>query len=83
MRGCVFLESTTLGNGTNSTTLPPICLSEDISNFRYTYRNGLPSVIRVARVVSETVNLNYSDVRWFDFRDDDTVFFPENFVKHF
>ncbi|XP_028796564.1 uncharacterized protein LOC114752009, partial [Neltuma alba] len=36
---------------------------------------------RVARVVAETVALNHSDVRWYVFGDDDTVFFPENLLK--
>lgn len=83
MRGCVFLESlpanTTLNEEEDS--LPPICISGDTSRFRYTYRGGLRSAIRVARVVLETVALNHTNVRWFVFGDDDTVFFPENLVK--
>lgn len=35
----------------------------------------------MARVVSETVALNHTDVRWFVFGDDDTAFFPENLLK--
>ncbi|KAK9284301.1 hypothetical protein L1049_023472 [Liquidambar formosana] len=83
MRGCVFLESTPPNTSSynDTTSLPPICISEDTSRFRYTYRGGLRSAIRVARVVSETVALNHSNVRWFVFGDDDTVFFPENLVK--
>ncbi|XP_022895118.1 uncharacterized protein LOC111409313 [Olea europaea var. sylvestris] len=84
MKGCVFLENmpsnTTLDNDRFS-NLPPICVSGDTSSFRYTYRNGLRSAIRVARVVSETVALNHSNVRWFVFGDDDTIFFPDNLVK--
>ncbi|EXC23147.1 hypothetical protein L484_018278 [Morus notabilis] len=84
MRGCVFLEQGLPAehqNLTNDTSLPPVCISEDTSRFRYTYKGGSRSAIRVARVVSETVALNHSDVRWFVFGDDDTVFFPENLVK--
>ncbi|KAG8386994.1 hypothetical protein BUALT_Bualt03G0206400 [Buddleja alternifolia] len=91
MRGCIFLE-TMPPNDTSSldhhqennntrSSLPPICVSEDTSRFRYTYQNGLRSAIRVARVVSETVALNHSNVRWFVFGDDDTIFVPENLVK--
>ncbi|KAH6780538.1 ERV-F provirus ancestral Env polyprotein [Perilla frutescens var. hirtella] len=84
MRGCVFLESMP-PNGTldrvDADSLPPICVSEDTSRFRYTFRNGLRSAIRVARVVSETVALNHPNVRWFVFGDDDTVFLPENLVR--
>ncbi|KAJ8749249.1 hypothetical protein K2173_018728 [Erythroxylum novogranatense] len=83
MRGCVFLES--MPEDTNSyndnSSLPPVCVSADTSRFRYTFRNGLRSAIRVARVVVETVALNHSNVRWYVFGDDDTVFFPENLVK--
>ncbi|KAL6554061.1 hypothetical protein OROMI_019734 [Orobanche minor] len=86
MRGCVFLESdqpdaTNTDHDHGAESLPPTCVSEDTSRFRYTHRNGIRSAIRVARVVSETVKLNHSDVRWFVFGDDDTVFFTENLAK--
>lgn len=83
MRGCVFVDSLPAEDRANSdSSLPPLCVSEDTSKFRYTYRQGgLRSAIRVARVVKETVALNHSDVRWYVFGDDDTVFFPENLVK--
>ncbi|KAM7492325.1 hypothetical protein LguiA_035246 [Lonicera macranthoides] len=83
MRGCVFLDSLPdEQNSPNLTSdLPPVCVSDDTSRFRYTYRGGLRSAIRVARVVLETVALNHTNVRWFVFGDDDTVFFPENLVK--
>lgn len=79
----MFLESLPPGhqNYTNDTSIPPVCISGDTSRFRYTYRGGLRSAIRVARVVSETVALNHSNVRWYVFGDDDTFFFPENLVK--
>ncbi|KAL5573257.1 hypothetical protein UlMin_022854 [Ulmus minor] len=80
MRGCIFLEEK-LDQQTNDTSLPPVCISGNTSRFRYTYRGGLRSAIRVARVVSETVALNHSDVRWYVFGDDDTVFLPENLAK--
>ncbi|TYI51158.1 hypothetical protein E1A91_D12G156100v1 [Gossypium mustelinum] len=51
------------------------------SRFRYTFKVGLRSAIRVARVVLETVALNHTNVRWYVFGDDDTVFFPQNLVK--
>ncbi|GKV21321.1 hypothetical protein SLEP1_g31311 [Rubroshorea leprosula] len=80
MRGCVFLESPPRRNISDS-SLPPVCVSEDTSRFRYTYRWGYRSAIRIARVVKETVLLNHSNVRWYVFGEDDTVFFPENLVK--
>ncbi|CAI9090319.1 OLC1v1025069C1 [Oldenlandia corymbosa var. corymbosa] len=85
MKGCVFLEqmppNTSLSLEKDRVSLTPLCVSEDTSRFPYTFKGGLRSAIRVARVVSETVALNYSNVRWFVFGDDDTVFFPENLVK--
>lgn len=83
MRGCVFLDynTTLLDQNNQDDLLPPLCTSEDTTRFLYTYRGGLRSAIRVARVVSETVALNHTNVRWFVFADDDTVFFPENLVK--
>ncbi|KAF7805826.1 UDP-glucose:O-linked fucose beta-1 [Senna tora] len=83
MRGCVFVDSLTAKDqpSNNDTSLPPLCVSQNTSHFRYTYRGGYRSAIRVARVVAETVALNHSDVRWYVFGDDDTVFFPENLVK--
>ncbi|KAI3765540.1 hypothetical protein L2E82_15577 [Cichorium intybus] len=79
MRGCVFMDNDNFFD--YDTTSPPICISNDTSMFQYTWHGGLRSAIRVARVVSETVALNHSNVRWFVFGDDDTLFFPENLVK--
>ena len=85
MKGCVFLDSLSdedNGRNENDTSLPPLCVSQDTSRFRFTHKGGLRSAIRVARVVGETVALyNDSEVRWYVFGDDDTVFFPENVVK--
>ncbi|MFS7889415.1 hypothetical protein Hanom_Chr00s000004g01606761 [Helianthus anomalus] len=79
MRGCVFLDVPL--DDSNTSLLPPVCISDDTSRFRYTWRGGFRSAIRVARVVSETVALNHTNVRWFVFGYDDTLFFPENLVK--
>uniref|UniRef100_A0A7N0TJD9 Uncharacterized protein n=1 Tax=Kalanchoe fedtschenkoi TaxID=63787 RepID=A0A7N0TJD9_KALFE len=80
-RGCVFLDAVPPANTTQPETDPPICISGDTSSFRYTFKKGKRSAIRVARVVLETVSLNHSHVRWFVFSDDDTIFFTENLVK--
>ncbi|CAI0460655.1 unnamed protein product [Linum tenue] len=61
--------------------LPPVIISEDTSRFPYTFKGGLRSAIRVARVVKEAVELNQTGVRWFVFGDDDTVFFVDNLIK--
>ncbi|MED6205023.1 hypothetical protein PIB30_014021 [Stylosanthes scabra] len=83
MKGCVFVDKMPIQNDNDSSSLPPLCVSEDTSRFKYTYRGpgGLRSAIRGARVVKETVALNHSGVRWYVFGDDDTIFFPENLVK--
>jgi len=83
MRGCVFVDALpNEENVNNDGSLPPLCVSEDTSQFPYTYKHGgLRSAIRVARVVKETVALNHSGVRWYVFGDDDTIFFPHNLVK--
>ncbi|CAJ1956374.1 unnamed protein product [Sphenostylis stenocarpa] len=83
MKGCVFVDTLpNEENVSNDGSLPPLCVSEDTSQFLYTYKHGgLRSAIRVARVVKETVALNHSGVRWYVFGDDDTIFFPQNLVK--
>ncbi|KNA11521.1 hypothetical protein SOVF_134470, partial [Spinacia oleracea] len=85
MRGCVFVDSVPpeMNHTTrdSSSDLPLLCISEDTSRFRYTYKHGYRWFIRVARIVSETVSLNHSDVRWYVFGDGHTVFFPDNLVK--
>ena len=61
--------------------LPPIAVSSDTSRFPYTFLHGLPSAVRVARIVKEAVDRNESDVRWFVFGDDDTIFFVDNLAR--
>ncbi|KAK7335559.1 hypothetical protein VNO80_27466 [Phaseolus coccineus] len=82
MRGCVFVDALPHEeNVKNDGSLPPLCVSQDTSQFLYTYKGGLRSAIRVTRVVKETVALNHSGVRWYVFGDDDTIFIPHNLVK--
>ncbi|XP_038902226.1 uncharacterized protein LOC120088853 [Benincasa hispida] len=82
MRGCVFVDDIPQNDdASSSSSLPAVCVSADTSRFRYTYRRGSRSAIRVARVVLETVAAGHSNVRWYVFGDDDTFFFPENLVK--
>nr|VDD41584.1 unnamed protein product [Brassica oleracea] len=86
MRGCVFVDShlSSLENNTDSHLLPPICVSEDTSRFRYTWAGGDRNAIRIARCVLETVrmfNASADEVRWYVFGDDDTIFIPENLAR--
>ncbi|KAK3028427.1 hypothetical protein RJ639_039019 [Escallonia herrerae] len=78
-RAFLFLDHST--PNLTTTTLPPIMTSSPTSSFPYTFQNGRRSAIRVARVVKEAVQLNQSDIRWYVFGDDDTVFFSDNLVK--
>lgn len=81
MRGFVWLDHELDGPQTATTSLPALKVSEDTARFRYTFKNGLRSAIRISRIVSETFRLNLSDVHWFVMGDDDTVFFPENLLQ--
>ncbi|CAN8306207.1 unnamed protein product [Cochlearia groenlandica] len=86
MRGCVFVERSlsSSDNYSDSHLLPPVCVSEDTSKFRYTWRGGDRSAIRIARCVLETVrlfNTSSKEVRWYVFGDDDTIFIPENLAR--
>ncbi|CAN6890400.1 unnamed protein product [Brassica oleracea] len=86
MRGCVFVDRPlpSFVNHTNSPLLPPICVSEDTSRFRYTWKHGDRNAIRIARCVIETVkmfNTSSEEVRWYVFGDDDTIFIPENLAR--
>jgi hypothetical protein len=77
-RALAFLDKLPVNSSSLS---PPVIISGDASGFPYTLQGGLRSAIRVARVVKEAVDRNESDVRWFVFGDDDTVFFVENVVR--
>ncbi|XP_021745993.1 uncharacterized protein LOC110711859 [Chenopodium quinoa] len=58
----------------------PFFVSSDTSRFPYSFPRGHRSAVRVARIVKEVFDRGESDVRWFVFGDDDTVFVPENLV---
>ncbi|KAE9616602.1 hypothetical protein Lal_00034892 [Lupinus albus] len=81
MRGCVFVGSLPKLKD-NDTSIPPLCLSSNTSQFRYTWGpKGHLSANRMTRIIKDIVGMNYSNVRWYVFGDDDTIFFPENLVK--
>ncbi|XP_027347608.1 uncharacterized protein LOC113858990 isoform X2 [Abrus precatorius] len=79
-RAFAFLDALPLNSSSGSSS-PPVVISGDTAGFPYTFRGGLRSAIRVARVVKEVVDRNESHVRWFVFGDDDTVFFVDNVVR--
>lgn len=80
-RAFAFLDRVNASEAGDDDNLPPVFVSQDTSKFPYTYRGGLRSAIRVARVVKEIVDRNDGGVRWYVFGDDDTVFFVDNLVK--
>ncbi|PON48670.1 hypothetical protein PanWU01x14_235470 [Parasponia andersonii] len=80
-RGFVFLDRPAPDLGDNDQSVPPAIVSGDTSQFPYTFKGGLRSAIRVARVVKEAVDRGERDVRWFVFGDDDTVFVVDNLVR--
>ncbi|KAI3889485.1 hypothetical protein MKX03_022612 [Papaver bracteatum] len=81
-RGYVFLDRELVNKSFDfDNTLPTVQVSGDTSRFPYTFKGGLRSAIRIARIVKEITDLNLTDVKWFVFGDDDTVFFVDNLVK--
>jgi hypothetical protein len=79
MRGFVFLDQQPYGNYWPP-EWPPYRISENTSHFKYTYKGGWRSAIRISRIVSEMVRLGLPDVDWFVMGDDDTLFFADNLV---
>ncbi|XP_015953361.1 uncharacterized protein LOC107477808 [Arachis duranensis] len=81
-RSLAFLDSPPASDSSSSSSsLPSVVINGDTSRFPYTFRGGLRSAIRVARVVKEAVERGEKEVRWFVFGDDDTVFLVENVVS--
>ncbi|KAG0625572.1 hypothetical protein M758_2G065700 [Ceratodon purpureus] len=80
MRGFVWLDE--IPDGAKlSDEYPPFKVSQNTSEFEYTYKGGWRSAIRISRIVSETFRLGLPDVDWFVLGDDDTLFFTENLVQ--
>nr|XP_024373179.1 uncharacterized protein LOC112281168 isoform X4 [Physcomitrium patens] len=80
MRGYVFLDKKPYGNYWTS-EFPPYKISENTSRFRYTYKRGWRSAIRISRIVSEMYRLGLPNVDWFVMGDDDTLFVADNLVQ--
>ncbi|KAJ0968924.1 hypothetical protein J5N97_021801 [Dioscorea zingiberensis] len=81
MRGYVWLDKPVKElNSPSSSLLPILKLSSDTSKLPYTHKHGSRSALRLSRIVSETLRLHPTNVRWFVMGDDDTVFLPDNLV---
>ncbi|KAG0589298.1 hypothetical protein M758_1G009800 [Ceratodon purpureus] len=80
MRGFVFLDKEPYGNYWPP-ECPPYRISENTSHFKYTYKGGWRSAIRISRIVSEMFRLDLPNVDWFVMGDDDTLFFADNLVQ--
>ncbi|KMZ74870.1 Glycosyltransferase, family GT31 [Zostera marina] len=79
-RGVVWLDKPVSLTISDRALLPPIKISSDTTRFPFTNPTGHRSAIRISRIISETLALNFTDVRWFVMCDDDTVFLPDNLV---
>lgn len=79
MRGFVWLDKAPYGKW--GAEFPPYKISQNTSDFKYTYKKGWRSAIRISRIVSETFRLGLPDVDWFVLGDDDTLFFPDNLIR--
>ncbi|OIS96315.1 PREDICTED: uncharacterized protein LOC109236251 [Nicotiana attenuata] len=79
-RGFVWLDKTPPGNESWPETFPPYRISQDTSAFKFTCSFGYRSAMRIARIVKESFELGFTNVRWFVMGDDDTVFFTENLL---
>lgn len=80
MRGFVFLDKQPYGNYWPP-EWPSYRISENTSHFKYTYKGGWRSAIRISRIVSEMFKLDLPHVDWFVMGDDDTLFFADNLVQ--
>ncbi|XP_017636880.2 uncharacterized protein LOC108478935 [Gossypium arboreum] len=78
-RGVVWLDKKVVAK--KGERLPEIRVSEDTSQFKYLNKVGSRSALRITRVVSETLKLGMTDIRWFVMGDDDTIFIVENLVR--
>ncbi|GFP94857.1 hypothetical protein PHJA_001630100 [Phtheirospermum japonicum] len=80
-RGVVWLDNNVKVTTSEKENLPEIRISGDTSKFDYTNKQGKRSALRISRIISETLRLGMSDVRWFVMGDDDTVFIVENLLR--
>ncbi|KAG0450507.1 hypothetical protein HPP92_026875 [Vanilla planifolia] len=81
MRGYVWLDRPVRESRSSAAALPTIKISADTSKFPYTHKHGSRSALRISRIVSETVRLGLTNVRWFVMCDDDTVFIADNLIR--
>ncbi|PRQ43178.1 hypothetical protein RchiOBHm_Chr3g0465641 [Rosa chinensis] len=79
-RGFIWLDQKPSPNITWPETSPEYKVSADTSRFKYSCWYGSRSAIRIARIVKESFELGFENVRWFVMGDDDTVFFTDNLV---
>ncbi|XP_010553535.1 PREDICTED: uncharacterized protein LOC104823596 [Tarenaya hassleriana] len=67
--------------GDDESTLPPVRISGNTSDFPYKNKQGHRSAIRISRIITETLRLGLKNVRWFVMGDDDTVFVTDNLLR--
>ncbi|KAG8387903.1 hypothetical protein BUALT_Bualt02G0069800 [Buddleja alternifolia] len=79
-RGFVFFETIPRKHLPWSISSPPFRVSENTSKYKDYDKHPIPQAIRLARIISETFDLENKGVRWYVLGDDDTVFFINNLV---
>ncbi|KAJ3678343.1 hypothetical protein LUZ60_002146 [Juncus effusus] len=62
----------------------PVVISDDTSKFPYSFKGGLKSAVRGARIIKELIDrpdISKKDIRWVILGDDDTVFVMQNLLE--
>ncbi|KAM3301648.1 hypothetical protein P3S67_016150 [Capsicum chacoense] len=82
-RTYVFLDhpSSENYNSPENIDLPPFLIYDDMSRFPYTHGLGARYALGLTYMIKQVVARNDSNVRWYIFGDDDTVFIVDNLVK--
>ncbi|GBG67956.1 hypothetical protein CBR_g1075 [Chara braunii] len=76
-------SSSSLNYSSNSTfsSLPEVCISEDINNVTNSTRPDVRASVRISRILGEIFRMGLPDVAWFVLGDDDTIFCLDNLVR--
>ncbi|KAI9094185.1 hypothetical protein K1719_026767 [Acacia pycnantha] len=82
-RAFAFLDAPVANGSSFLPDMPPVVVSADTSKFPYTFKRGLRSAIRVARVVKEVVDRNEPDVRWWFYIGSNSESYEQNVKNSF
>lgn len=79
-RGYVFFETLPKEFLPWPNSSPPFQISQDTSKYKDYDKHPIPQAIRMARIISETFDMEKEGVRWYVLADDDTILFINNLV---